>query len=198
MNKSIRVKNTNEAVKAANKLGYPVVMKIISQDISHKTDFGGVKLNLGNESHLRDAYDDMIKNMKKLAPKATIEGVVIQPMLKRGWEMILGAKRDPNFGPIVLAGLGGTFVEIFKDSSIRVVPFDKVEAKKMLSELKGFPILKGARGDKPYDIKVVEDAILRLSKLITDFPEIKEIDINPFYTMRKGHGAMALDARIVL
>jgi acetyltransferase len=196
--KSVWVKNVNEAVAAAKKVGYPVVMKIVSREISHKTDFGGVQLNLKSEDHVRDAYNEMMTNIRKQAPKAKIEGVVVQPMLKRGWELILGAKQDPNFGPIVLAGLGGIFVEIFKDTSIRVCPFDKNEAREMLTELKGYPILKGARGDKPYDIAYVEEAVLRLSRLISDFPQIKEIDINPFYVLHKGNGGFALDARIIL
>lgn len=196
--KSSWARNLDEAVKAAEKIGYPVAMKIVSEDISHKTDFGGVKLSIKSELMLCEAFDDMIRTAKMKAPKARIEGVVVQPMLKKGWELILGAKRDPNFGPIVLAGLGGIFVEIFRDSSMRVVPFDGTEAHKMITELKGYPILAGARGDKPYDVKKVEETILHLARLINDFPEISEIDINPFYVMHKSHGGFALDARIIL
>ncbi|MFH0798612.1 MAG: acetate--CoA ligase family protein [Pseudomonadota bacterium] len=196
--KSTFVKDAAAAAKAAAKAGYPAAMKILSKDISHKTDFGGVKLNLKNAEDVRCAYAEMMKAAKHKAPKAKIEGVVIQPMLKKGWELILGARHDPNFGPIVLAGLGGIFVEIFKDSAIRVVPFDRREAREMLEGLKGYPILAGARGEKPYDIEAIEDAILKLSRLIADFPEIKEIDINPFYVLRKGKGGYALDARIIL
>ncbi len=195
---SASAKNEEEAVKAANKIGYPVVIKLISKDISHKTDFGGVKLNLKNADGVREAYHEMMKDLKKKAPTAKADGVMVQPMVKKGWELILGAKQDPNFGPIVLAGLGGIFVEIFKDSSIRVVPLKRGDASEMLTELKGYKILKGARGDKPYDIAAVEEAILNLSRLIEDFPEIKEIDINPFYVLHKGKGGFALDARIIL
>lgn len=187
--KSVWVKNEDEAAKAAQKIGYPVALKISSQKISHKTDVGGVRLNIRNEQQLREEYKEITKIAKD---------IIIQPMLKRGWELILGAKQDPNFGPIVMAGLGGIFVEIFKDTSIRVVPFDRNEAASMLAELKGYKILQGARGDKPYDIKGVEDAILRLAQLIADFPEIKEIDINPFYVLHRGQGGCALDARIIL
>lgn len=192
------VKNPDEAARAAAKLGFPSVMKILSEDISHKTDFGGVKLNLKNEEEVRTAYAEIMKSAKKKAPKAKIDGVIVQPMLKKGWELILGAKHDPTFGPVVLCGLGGIFVEIFKDAAIRVVPFDKQEAHEMLEELKGYSILTGARGEKPYDIDAVVDAIMKLSRLIADFPEIKEIDINPFYVLSKGEGGYALDARIVL
>ena len=187
--KSLSAKTADEAVKVATKIGYPVVLKIVSGEISHKTDVGGVRLNIKNELQLREEYKSLIKIARD---------IIIQPMLKKGWELILGAKQDPSFGPIVLVGLGGIFVEIFKDSAIRIAPFRKNETGQMLKELKGYPILKGARGDKPYDIKTVEDSIIKLSRLIKDFPEIKEIDINPFYVMHKGKGGFALDARIIL
>jgi acyl-CoA synthetase (NDP forming) len=185
-------------VKAAKKIGYPVVMKIVSSEISHKTDMGGVQLNLGSDAHVRTTYKEMMAGIKKKAPKAKVEGVAIQPMVGRGRELILGAKQDPNFGPVVITGLGGIFVEVLKDSSMRICPFDHVEAHEMLTELKGYPILAGVRGRKPYDIKCVEDALLKLCRLISAFPEIKEIDINPFLVMEKGKGGFALDARIIL
>lgn len=195
---SLLAKNEDEAVRAGKKLECPVVMKIVSQEISHKTEAGGVRLGLEDESQIRKAYRKMISASKKNAPQAKVGGVVVQPLLKKGWELILGAKQDKTFGPIVLAGLGGIFVEIFKDSAIRVVPFRRSEAGQMLKELKGYPILRGARGDKPYDVKTAEEAIVRLSHLISDFPEIKEIDINPFYIFHEGGGGFALDARIIL
>lgn len=192
------VQSEDEAIKVFKLINSRVAMKIVSNEISHKTDFGGVKLNLNNEEQVRDAYREMMKDVKRSAPKAKIDGVLVQPMLKKGWELILGAKQDPNFGPTVLVGLGGIFVEIFKDSAIRVVPFKKLETHQMLTELKGYKILKGARGDKPYDMAVVEEAIINLGRLISDFPEIREIDINPFYVLHKGKGGFALDARIIL
>jgi acetyltransferase len=191
--KTIWAKNADEAARAAAKIGYPVVMKIVSQKISHKTDVGGVRLNIKNELRLREEYKEIVSSLRRQGSK-----VVIQPMLKKGWELILGAKQDPNFGPVVLAGLGGIFVEIFKDTSIRVAPIGKDDPGKMLAELKGYAILQGARGDKPYDIKAAENAISKLVRLISDFPEIKEIDINPFYILHKGGGGFALDARIIL
>lgn len=192
------VTSEDEAVKASNELGYPTVMKIVAREISHKTDIGGVHLNLKKASHVEDAYKEMMQTAHKKMPKAKIEGVVVQPMLKRGWEMIIGAKRDENFGPVVLVGLGGIFVEVFKDTAMRVVPFSKNDAEKMLTELKGYPILKGARGRKPYDTASIIESIMNLARLMTDFPEIKEVDINPFYILPKGKGGLALDARIVL
>lgn len=188
-----------EAVKAANELDfYPVVMKVVSQEISHKTDLGGVELNLRNEQQVKEAYKEMMAAIRKKAPKARMDGVVVQPMLKHGWEMIVGAKRDPNFGPVVLVGLGGIFVEVFKDSAMRVAPFSAQEAEKMLTELKGYPILKGARGGKTYDTSAIIKSVLDLSALMLDFPEIKEVDINPFYIRHEGKGGMALDARVIL
>lgn len=195
---SMWVKSEDGAVAATDKLGYPVVMKIVSREISHKTDIGGVHLNLKKADHVRDAYKEMMETARKKMPGAKIEGFVVQPMLKRGWEMILGAKRDPNFGPVVLVGLGGIFVEVFKDTSMRVAPFSEKEAEAMLEELKGYAILKGARGGKIYDTKAIIKSIIHLAALISDNPEIKEIDINPFYALPEGEGGMALDARIVL
>lgn len=192
------VTSENEAVAAADSIGYPVVMKISSREISHKSDVGGVHLNLKNQSHVREAYAETQETVQKIQPRATIKGFIIQPMLRRGWEMILGAKQDPNFGPIVLVGMGGIFVEVFKDAAMRVVPFTKSAAEEMLAELKGYPILMGARSGKRYDTSVIVNSIMLLSTLIGDFPDIKEIDINPFYVLPEGEGGMALDARIVL
>ena len=196
--KGILVQSEEEAVKVAQRMACRVVLKVISNDILHKSDLGGVKVGLKTDEQVREGYREMMKEIKKRAPKAKLDGVLVQPMLKKGWELILGAKQDNNFGPIVLAGLGGIFVEIFKDSSIRVVPFRKGEPSEMLAELKGYSILKGARGEKPYDIKAAEDALVHLGRLIADFPEIKEIDINPFYLLHKGKGGYALDARVIL
>lgn len=196
--KGILVQSEEEAVKVAQRMACRVVLKVISNDILHKSDLGGVKVGLKTDEQVREGFREMMKEIKKRAPKAKLDGVLVQPMLKKGWELILGARQDNNFGPIVLAGLGGIFVEIFKDSSIRVVPFRKGEPAEMLSELKGYSILKGARGDKPYDIKAAEDALIHLGRLIADFPEIKEIDINPFYLLHKGKGGYALDARVIL
>lgn len=192
------VTSEEEAVAAADRINYPVVMKISSREISHKTDVGGVHLNLKNQGQVREAYAETQQAVKKMQPGATIEGFVVQPMLRRGWEMILGARRDQNFGPVVLAGMGGIFVEVFKDAAMRVVPFSQREAEEMLTELKGYPILMGARSGKRYDTAAIVRGIMLLSALMGDFPDIQEIDINPFYILPEGEGGMALDARIVL
>lgn len=195
--KSVRVNKEDEAVKEAAKLGYPVAMKIVSPNISHKTDLGGVQLNIRNEDALRYAYRDMISNIKRRAPEAKIEGVVVQPMIQGGRELIIGAKRDQNFGPTVMVGLGGIFVEIFKDTALRVVPFDEREIDSMFAELKGYPILKGARGEKGYDLHKAKEVVSRVSLLVTDFPVISELDLNPFRLMPAGEGGFCLDARMM-
>lgn len=196
--KSEFARNLDELIVAANKIGYPVAFKVVSNDISHKTDVGGVALGLKNSDDVKNAYNSMLEKIKAKLPTAKVDGVTIQPMLDQGWEMIIGAKRDPNFGPVVLVGLGGIFVEILKDSAMRVVPFDEHEARKMLEELKGYAILKGVRGKGPFDIDSLVKCTLHLAKLVTDFPEISEVDINPFYVLPQGQGGYALDARIIL
>jgi len=195
--KSVCVEKEDDAVKEAAVQGYPVAMKIVSPNISHKTDLGGVQLNIRNEDSLRQAYRDMMANIKKRAPDAEIEGVVVQPMIQGGRELIIGAKRDPNFGPTVMVGLGGIFVEIFKDTALRVVPFDEREIDSMFAELKGYPILKGARGEKGYDLHKAKEVVSRVSLLVTDFPVIAELDLNPFKLMPAGEGGFCLDARMV-
>lgn len=196
--RGLLVKTEEEAVQIAKKMSCRIAMKVVSGDISHKTDFGGVKLNLKHEETIREAFREIMEELKAKAPKAKIEGILIQPMLKHGRELILGAKKDMNFGTVVLAGMGGILVEVLKDSSMRVCPFDHIEVHEMLTELKGYPILTGVRGQKPLDVDRVEDALLKLCQLVTDFPGIKEIDINPFYVLEKGQGAYAVDARIIL
>jgi len=196
--KTVFAKSADEAVKAAGSIGYPVAMKVVSENVSHKTDFGGVQLNIKGDAQVRDSYKEMVASIKKKEPKAVIKGVVVQQMVKHGRELILGAKRDPNFGPTVLVGLGGIFVEVLKDSSMRVCPFDHIEAHEMITELKGYRILAGTRGHKAYDIGCIEEALLKLCRLVSDLPEIKEIDINPFYVMEDGAGGFALDARVIL
>jgi len=191
-------KNEKEAVQAARKMNCRVAMKVVSGEISHKTDLGGVRLNLKHDDQIKEAFGEMMEELKTKAPNAKIEGVFIQPMLKHGRELILGAKQDQNFGSVVLAGMGGILVEVMKDVSMRVCPFDHIEAHEMLTELKGYPILAGVRGQRTLDIDRVEDALLKLCRLVTDFPEIKEIDINPFYVLEEGSGAYAVDARIIL
>ena len=187
-----------EAQAAADEIGYPVAIKIIAEQISHKSDVGGVQLNLQNKSAVATAYKDMMGRIKKAYPKATMDGVLVQPMVTGGRELIIGGRQDAQFGPVVLVGLGGIFVEIFEESVVRVAPISKREAEEMVSSLRGYQILKGARGSKPSDVNAVVDALLRLSQLLTDFPEIKELDINPLRVFHEDGGCLVLDARMMV
>lgn len=186
-----------EAVEAARSIGYPVAMKIVSGAISHKSDLGGVQLNLKTDRGVRMAYADMLARIRKRLPDAEIHGMLLQPMILEGRELILGARQDRQFGPVVLLGMGGIFVEIFREFALRVAPFDRDDARSMFSELRTARILEGVRGHLPYDREAVVDCLLRLAHLMTDFPEIAEVDVNPMRIFQEGEGCMALDARIV-
>jgi acyl-CoA synthetase (NDP forming) len=187
-----------EARAAAEQMGYPVAIKVISEQISHKSDVGGVQLNLRNGPAVEAAFEDMLKRIHQSYPEAKIDGVLVQPMVTGGQELILGGHQDPNFGPVVLIGLGGIFVEVLEEVSLRVAPITPKEAREMIDELRGAPILKGARGHKPSDLHAVSEALLRLSQLLIDFPDIRELDINPLRVFQENSGCRALDARIMI
>jgi acyl-CoA synthetase (NDP forming) len=187
----------DEAGKVAGRLGYPLAMKIVSPQISHKSDVGGVILNLKNEAELVEAYEKMYSSLQETLPDAELRGVTLQVMASEGYEMILGAKWDPSAGHVLMLGLGGIFVEVMEDISFRVVPVSSEDAQEMIAELKGHRILKGFRGSKPADLEALTDTILRLSQLLKDIPEIKELDINPVMILEEGKGLQALDARIL-
>jgi len=193
---SYLVKSSEEAAELAKKIGYPVALKIASFDILHKTDIGGVKLDLANGKEVVSAFDSILNNVRRFMPQASVQGIIVQEMIKGGEETIVGISRDPQFGPLVLFGLGGIFVEILKDVSFRIAPLSVMDVKKMLGEVKSYWLLKGARGLKPKDVKALEDIILRVSALVTDFKEIVEMDINPLMVKDEGEGAVATDARI--
>lgn len=194
----VLAKSVNEAVNNAEKIGYPVVMKIHSPDISHKTDVGGVELNLQDKVMISSAFKRIMNNVKLKCPDAEIEGVTIQPMvkIKDAVEMILGIKRDSTFGTVILTGMGGTGAELFKDRTIGFPPLNERLAFQMIESLKIYPLLKGYRGKPPVNIEKLIEILIRLSYLAADYPEIKELDINPLLISRKG--AIALDARIVV
>ena len=175
-----------------------MAIKVISQQISHKSDVGGVQLNLRNREAVKAAFEDMMGRIQRAYPEARLDGVLVQPMVTGGRELILGGKQDANFGPVVLVGLGGIFVEVFEEVALRVAPITPKEAEEMISQLRGAPILMGTRGSKRSDIEAVAEALLRLSQLLTDFPEIKEIDINPLRVFHEKDGCCALDARVHL
>ena len=192
------VQSGQEAERAATQLGLPVALKVISSGISHKSDAGGVLLNLQTLDEVRSGYDRMIEHLHLTLPQIEIEGVLVQPMAAIGKELILGGKQDPQFGPVVLLGLGGIFVEVLDDVVVRTAPISHLEALVMIEELRGFQVLKGARGETPVDIEAVVDALLRIAQLLCDFPQIQELDLNPLRVFGAGEGCCALDARLLL
>jgi len=185
-----------EAVEAAERLGYPLALKILSPRISHKSDVGGIALGIEDEESLKRACAEMLSRIQAKAPDAPLEGFLLQRMVSGGREVILGGKRDPSFGPVLMFGLGGVYVEVFDDVSFRVAPLTRREAAEMIAEVKSSRLLRGIRGEKPSDVEAVVDCLLRLSQLLLDFPAIAEVDINPLIVLEKG--AVAVDARIVL
>ncbi|MBN1257799.1 MAG: acetate--CoA ligase family protein [Planctomycetes bacterium] len=187
-----------EAAKFANQVGFPVAMKIYSPDVVHKFDVGGVILDVADADSAGKAFEQIVASVKKAQPKAEITGVNIQKMAPHGREVILGLKRDPIFGPVVMFGLGGTFVEVFKDVSFRAAPLDSYAVGAMIREIKSFPILAGARGRTACDLAAIEDCIKRLAQLAVDCPEIIELDMNPVIVQPEGEGAVVADARIML
>ena len=183
-----------EAVETARSIGFPVAMKILSPEIVHKSDVGCVKLNLRSEEEVEKAFHEIISRAEKYTTK--IGGVLVQKMFSGGREVIVGMKRDMQFGPVVMFGLGGIFVEVFRDVSFRIAPISVEDAFEMLAETKSFSILKGARGEEPSDIEAIAEVLMRISQLCTDFPEITEIDINPLKVFERG--CVALDFRMVV
>ncbi|MBC7247237.1 MAG: acetate--CoA ligase family protein [Actinobacteria bacterium] len=196
--RTVLATNLEECIRAAREIGYPVVVKIASPLILHKTDIGGVVVGIGNTDDLVSAYEAVTSNARKFVPAASIWGVLVQEMLPPSRELIVGMSRDSQFGPLLMAGLGGVYVEVLKDVSFRIAPLSEEEAREMLRELKSYWLLQGARGERPADIDAVIECILRVSQLVTDFAEITELDINPLRVMEDGKGCLAADARIVL
>jgi acyl-CoA synthetase (NDP forming) len=185
------VRRKEEMKKAMDDLGTPVAIKVVSKMISHKSDVGGVILQVENVKKAEETCE----RIEKMA-RESFEGVLVQKMISGGKEVIFGGKRDPSFGPAILFGLGGIYVEILKETSLRVAPINRSEVEEMISELKSSVLLKGVRGEKPSDIEAAVESLLRFSQLMTDFPEIEGIDINPVMVLEKG--VMAVDARILL
>jgi acetyltransferase len=185
-----------DAVKIADEIGYPVVMKIWSPEISHKSDVGGVKVGLADAKAVEQAFDDMMTNVPKKAPDAKLEGVYVQEMSKPGREIILGVKRDAQFGPMIMFGLGGIFVEVLKDVTFELAPLTKQEALEMMARTKSYKLLEGVRGQAGVDIELLAENLVRLSQLVSDFPEIVELDINPMFAGAKGSSPVAVDARM--
>jgi len=188
-----------EAIENANKIGYPVVLKIASPDILHKTDVGGVKVGLSNQEEVRDAYELMVYRAQRYLPEARIWGCLVQEMVPSGGiEVLVGMNRDPQFGPLVTFGLGGIYVEILHDVTFRVAPFSRQEAHEMLSEIRAHALLDGVRGQPAVDKDAIVAILLRIGQLVQDFPQILELDINPLIVYPRSQGAIAIDMRLVL
>lgn len=185
-----------EAMAISKKLGYPVALKIVSPEITHKSDVGGVKLGLKTSKQVETAYEEILSAVKQKYPKAVIDGVSVQKMARPGTEVIIGMTKDAQFGPVIMFGLGGILVELLKDVSFRIVPLEREDAREMIREIKGYPILEGFRGIEPVDVSVLEDILLKLSRFVDANPEIKELDLNPVFAYRDG--AVAADARVIL
>jgi acetyltransferase len=196
--KSILLKEPSEVDKVADEFVFPVAMKISSPDIIHKFDVGGIRLKIKTKEEAKKAFEEIIANVKKFNPSTKIDGVIIERMAKGGVEVILGAVREPNFGPICMFGLGGTFVEAMKDVTFRLAPMWEISAEIMIQTIKAYSILKGIRGAPPCDIDAIKDCILRLSQMVTEHPEIAELDINPLIVYPQGEGCVVADSRILL
>lgn len=191
-------RTADEAVEIAERIGYPLVLKISSPDIIHKSDFGGVRLNLANAEQVRDAFDLMMLRIHGHAPNASIRGIFVERMGQRGREVILGMTRDPQFGPMLMFGLGGIFVEVMKDVTFHLAPITADEAMQMLKGTRSYALLEGARGQAPVDLLAIAGALQRISQLATDYPEISELDINPFIVGPVGMQPYVADARMTL
>ncbi len=189
-------KTEEEAVQFAREIGLPVVLKIVSPDVLHKSDVGGVKVNLKTEQEVRRAYNEIIQSVKSKVPDARIVGILIQEFAPAGVEVIIGLIKDPQFGPTVMFGLGGVFVEVFRDVSFRVAPLTERDAEEMINEIKGRKLLEGYRGMGPVDKKALIDALVKVGQIGVENPEIKEMDLNP--VMAYPSGLKVVDARVIL
>ena len=185
-----------EAVRIAEEIGLPAVLKVISPDVTHKSDVGGVKVGLETADQVSSAYDSIMSSTRAAAPTASIEGVSVQSMAEPGVEVIVGATRDPQFGHVVMFGLGGVLVEMLRDVSMRLVPVEQRDARAMIREIKGLPLLQGYRQYPPCDLDSLEEVILGLSRFLEEHPEVRELDLNPVLCYPKG--LVAVDARVVL
>ncbi len=192
-----RLATTREgAVAIAREIGFPVALKIVSPEIVHKSDVGGVKVGLHDDAAVGKAYDDIMAAVNARQPGARIDGVAVQNMARPGVEVIVGMSKDPQFGPVIMFGIGGILVELLKDVSFRIVPITAHDAAEMIREIKGFPLLDGYRGAEPANLGALEEALLKISEFVLKTPEIKEMDINPIFARKDG--VTAADARIIL
>jgi len=196
-------KSADEAVTKAKKIGYPVVLKILSKDILHKSDAGGVKINLKDDSEVRSAFQEIIQNARRYGSEKGVQvdlsrGVLVSDFADPGTEVIIGVTRDPQFGHALMFGLGGIFVEVLKDVTFRLIPMTESDAREMVGEIKAAKILDGVRGQPPRDVDALVGVIMAISKMVKENPEILELDCNPTFVYEKGKGALVVDARIVI
>jgi acetyltransferase len=195
---STLARNAEEAVVASSRIGYPVVLKVASPEISHKTDVGGVAMGLASAAAVRSAWERMERSVRAAAPRARIDGFEIQAQVPAGKEVLVGVQRDPSFGPIVVFGMGGIYVEALRDVTFRLAPMRPLSAQRMIESVRGYSLLKGVRGEAPSDIAALAEVIERVSQLAVDRPEIAELDLNPLIVCPAGQGVVAVDARVVL
>jgi acyl-CoA synthetase (NDP forming) len=198
LNRTRLAKTCDEAINAADMIGYPVALKVVSPGIAHKSDVGGVRLALAGPSEVARAYEAILASTAAAAPDAAVEGVMVAEMIAGEYELVLGLKRDPTFGPTVLVGLGGVWVELLNDVALRVCPLLPSDAATMLAQLRAFPLLRGFRGRPPCDIAAVEQLILRVGEFAETEPSVLELDLNPVIVGRAGAGAIAVDVRLVV
>ncbi|MFH1689316.1 MAG: acetate--CoA ligase family protein, partial [Candidatus Eisenbacteria bacterium] len=191
-------RNMDEAVRFAEEIGYPVVMKVVSRDILHKSDVGGVALDLENREEVIDAYQAIMSNCRTRVPHARIKGIQVSEMAPSGVELIVGARKDPAFGPTIMFGMGGIYVEVLKDVTFRAVPFSRAEAIEMMKEIRAYPLLLGVRGEERKDIESVLDTVMRLGTVIQRCDGISDIEVNPLMAYEQGQGAKAVDIRVLL
>jgi succinyl-CoA synthetase beta subunit len=189
--------NLDEAVEAAKEIGYPVVMKVVSKDIIHKSDAGGVALDLEDQNEVIDAYQAIMRSCLAYKPDALIQGVEVVEMVKPGVETIIGARQDASFGPIVMFGLGGIYVEVMKDVAFRAAPLSAREARDMISDIRSYPLLLGVRGEKRKEIDGIVDVAMKLGAFVDKCPDITDIEINPLVVYEHGQGVKAVDVRIL-
>lgn len=190
------IKSKDEIIGLAKEINFPIVMKIVSPDIIHKTDAGGVKIGIKDEKEAKSAFQEIIFKVKKYNKETKISGAIVYTMVPQGTEIIIGMMKDPHFGPVIMFGLGGIFVEILKDISFRILPLEEKDAREMITEIKGYEILKGVRGEGPKDIKAIKTLLMKISQLSIENPEINEIDLNPIFVFEKG--LQVVDARMIL
>jgi acyl-CoA synthetase (NDP forming) len=189
-------KTQKEAVSLSQQIGFPVALKIASPDIIHKSDSDGVKLGLNSIGQVKTAYNEMMKRIARQYPHAVIHGVSVQKMARPGTEVIVGTSKDPQFGPVIMFGLGGIFVEVLRDVSFRIIPISPKDAREMIQEIQGYPLLRGYRGKEPVNIAALVEMILKISKFVEENPIIKELELNPVFAYKDR--AVAVDARIIL